>query len=152
LLGLGDAPVEKQAPANQRQPVTVSQTQPAPVSQPPPPAAVPLLESSDFAIFGQTKVNPAAPAQIALRLLVYGTGTTPLTDFTLQFAPSPGWKISPQPMPPAVLAPARQNPLSVVLYLANMNNSPFVLYVTASYKFGAQPFSERGTITRLPPP
>jgi hypothetical protein len=113
---------------------------------------VSLLETSDFAIYGQTKVNPAAPTQIALRLLIYGTGTTPLTDFTLQFTAAPGWKAAPQPVPPAVLAPARQNPLSVIVYLANMNNAPFTLYVTASYKFGAQPFTERGTISRLPPP
>jgi hypothetical protein len=121
-------------------------------AQPAAPQAAPLLEMNDFVIFGQTKANPAMPAQIALRLLVYGTGSMALSDFTLQFHPAPGWQLAPQPIPKGVLAPARQNPLSFVLYFVNLNNSPFALQVNASYKFGAQPFSERGTITRLPAP
>jgi hypothetical protein len=150
LLGLIDGPNVKPL-----QPPITAQVRQPPITAPvvaQVPQPMPLLETSDFVIYGQIKVNPPTPTQIALRMLIYGIGTTPLTDFALQVTAAPGWKAAPQPMAPAALAPNRQSPLSVIVHLVNMNNAPFALYVTASYKFGAQPVTERGTISRLPPP
>jgi hypothetical protein len=109
-----------------------------------------LVTTADFAICGQTQTNPANPRQVALRLLVYGVGHQPLSDFKLEFSATPGWQLKPPPMPPVVLQPGRQNPLSVVLYLMNSTNAPFQLQVRASYRFGAQPLTETVAITRLP--
>jgi hypothetical protein len=152
LLDLHDAKSAKsRAPAPPGQATTPL----AQVAAPVPPVArvappAELVATSDFAIYGQTQTNPANPRQLALRLLVYGVGSQPLSDFRLEFNAVPGWQLKPPPMQPVVLQPGRQNPLSVVLYLINLNNAPFQLQVKASYRFGAQPLTETAAITRLP--
>jgi hypothetical protein len=152
LLNLLDVePVTPQAPAPLVQVAAPTPQVAAPVPQgakaaPP----VELVATTDFAIYGQTQTNPGNPRQVALRLLVYGVGSQPLSDFKLEFHAAPGWQLKPPPMRPVVLQPGRQNPLSVVLYLADLTNAPFQLQVRASYRFRAQPLTETAAITRLP--
>jgi hypothetical protein len=148
LLSLGAIQGPAQAPRPAQQAQQAQQAQPAQPSGPP---VIELLSVSDFVVLGQAQPHPTDRRQIALRLLVYGTGSSPLTDFRIAFNPSPGWQIRQQPIEPAVLQPARQNPIQVLVYLSNVNNSPFQLQVKASYKFGAQPLSATGTIIKIPP-
>ena len=111
-----------------------------------------LLVKPDFAIYGQVKANAADPRQVALRLLIFGTGSTNLNDFKLAFNASPGWQLNAQPPDGSVLLPNREKPISQILYLMNSTNAPFQLQVKATYRFGSQPLSEIGVITTLPPP
>ena len=147
------------APTNQ--PSKVSNTdllsalaEPAPKPQPQaaPMQMTELLRLPDFAIYGQSKANAADPRQIALRLLIFGTGSGSLNDFKLSFNISPGWQMNIQPADGSVLLPNKQKPVSQILYLMNATNAPFQLQVKATYKFGSQPLSEVGAITTLPPP
>jgi hypothetical protein len=110
-----------------------------------------LLTKSDYVIQGRAVRNPSDPRQVALNLLVSGSGTTALSDFKMEFNPTPGWRISIKPPDKTVLPPAGAGALSQTLYLMNLTNAPFQMQVRVSYRFGAQPVTEVGTITRLPP-
>lgn len=118
---------------------------------PPKPQSTELLRKGDFIIFGQCMGNPTNPKQLALRLLIYGTGSTPLNEFKNAFQVAPGWQLNAQPPDQTVLQPSGGAPITQVLYLFNMNNSPFQMHVQTSYKFGSQPLTENGIIRILPP-
>jgi hypothetical protein len=160
LLGLlGDVstpPAANTPPAPPPKPVAAppSPVQPArPVSGAPPaqgqPTGVELLRKNDFVIYGQTRANPADQRMVALKLIVVTTGSA-LSEFRLQCQVTPGWQMNPQPPDGNVVAPGK--PVSQVIYLINTTNAPFLLNVRASYKFGAQPLTEAGSITTLPRP
>jgi hypothetical protein len=95
--------------------------------------------------------SPTDPRQIALNLLVGGVGKMALSDFKMEFNPTPGWRISIKPPDKTALPPAGAGLLSQTVYLMNLTNAPFQMQVKVSYRFGAQPVSEVGTFTRLPP-
>ena len=64
---------------------------------------------------------------------------------------TPGWQINQQHPDGNILNPVGGKPISQVIYLLNMNNSPFQMQLKAQYKFGTQPLSEVGVIRTLPP-
>ena len=111
---------------------------------------VELVKKEDFTIFGQTMLNPNDKRQIALRLLVTLNGHSQLSEYKLAFTPAVGWQIKAQPPDRNVLVP-QGPPISQVIYLLNMNNSPFSLQVKVTYKFGSQPLTETFVINSLPP-
>jgi hypothetical protein len=143
-------PQIQQPPAQPSKPVQVQPQRPAQV-QAPTVQGIELLRKGDYVICGRALGNPSDPRQVALNLLVYGTGATALTEFKMEFNPTPGWRLSVKPADKPMVPPAGQGALSQTLYLMNMNNSPFQLHIKTSYRYGAQPFSELGTVTRLPP-
>lgn len=138
-------------PIQTQMPVT---NQPAPVQQQQiqqPQAAV-LLKADDFIIYGQAKYNIQDKRQIALKLLIYGTTNSQFSGFNIEFQPSVGWKVNHQPPDSKDLLPATsQKPISQLVYLLNMNNSPFQLRLKITYKFGSQPLNFEGIVSTLPP-
>ena len=110
------------------------------------------MKVDDFIIYGQAKYNPQDKRQIALKLLIYGTSSSQFSGLTIEFQPSVGWKVNPQPPDSKDLMPAgTQKPISQLVYLLNMNNSPFQLRLKITYKFGSQPLKCEGTVSTLPP-
>lgn len=118
--------------------------------QPKVPQSTELLRKGDFVIYGQSSTNPKDPRQTALRLLFYGVGPSPLTDFNCEYQAGPGWQINIKPSDGNVLPPMGGQPITQIVYVFNMNNTPFLLQVRASYKFGSQPLTENGSIRVLP--
>jgi hypothetical protein len=114
-----------------------------------PAGAFEALAKPDFVVFGQAQKNPGNPKQIALRLLFFGTGKSPLTDVRVEYQIQPGWQLNAQPMDGTVLLPRGSSPLSQILYLVNQTNAPFSLHLRCSYKFGSQPLVEVGVINTL---
>jgi hypothetical protein len=112
-------------------------------------AVVPPLEMSDCVICVQTKVNTAMVTADRAATANRRDAVGPAQRLHAPVSADTRLAARPQPIPMGALAPARQNHLSLVLYFVNPNNAPFPLQGNASYKFGTQPFSERGTITRL---
>ncbi|OHT15219.1 Adaptin N terminal region family protein [Tritrichomonas foetus] len=145
LLSLSE-PSQQQPPQQQQQ-----QRVQQPVQQQVP-QAVELLRKDDYIIYGQTMLNPNDKRQYALRLVVSGTGASPLSEFKMAFTPSVGWQIKAQPPDRSVLGPKGSPPITQVLYLLNMNNAPFQIQTKVSFKFGTQPINETGVISVLPPP
>lgn len=140
----------KPNPIQTQMPVT---NQPAPVQQQiqQPQAAV-ILKADDFIIYGQAKYNIQDKRQIALKLLIYGTTNSQFSGFNIEFQPSVGWKVNHQPPDSKDLLPATsQKPISQLVYLLNMNNSPFQLRLKITYKFGSQPLNFEGIVSTLPP-
>jgi hypothetical protein len=125
--------------------------QPAPAPQRPQQAGVELARLAEFVVLGRAMGNPQDKRQIALNVLVYGTGQSQFTEFRMEFRIVPGWTLHPQPPDRSVLAPAGGPPVSQVVYLTNLNNGPFQMHVRFAYRFGAQPLSEAATVTTLPP-
>ncbi|KAK8900240.1 AP-1 complex subunit gamma-1 [Tritrichomonas musculus] len=143
------APTSQQLAAPQ-QPITQAQPQPQPQQQQA--SQVELMRTQDFVIFGQTRSNPNDKRQYALRLIIYNLGNSQLDDFKLAFTPSVGWQINPQPPDRSSLLPKGGTPTTQIVYLLNMNNAPFQIQTKATYKFGSQPLTEKGVITKIPPP
>lgn len=132
------------------------QTQNPPVQQPQQqiqqPQPLQLLKTDDFIVYGQAKYNPQDKRQIALKLTIYGTSSSQFSGFTIEYQASVGWKVTAQPPDSKELLPAAsQKPISQLVYLLNMNNSPFQLRVKITYKFGSQPLSTDHVINTLPP-
>lgn len=154
---LGPSTTTQSAPTTQYQqaPITQVQTQqpmaqaPPQVSQPPPQVKQ-LYATAEYVIFGQSQPNATDPRQIALRLLIYGSGRSQLSEFQIEYQPRPGWQLRTQPPDGKVLQPKGGAPIIQILYLFNQNNSPFALNLRVSYKFGSQPITENDVITVLP--
>jgi len=100
----------------------------------------------------QAMANAADPKQVTLQLVVFGTGTAPLSEFRMAFNVTAGWQMRVQPPDGVTLAANRERPISQVLYLMNATGAPFQLHVTVSYRFGSQPLAESAAIDRLPLP
>lgn len=128
----------------------VRQQQQQPVQQPQ--QQTELMKTNDFIIYGQARLNPNDKRQTALRLIIYNTGSTQLDDFKLAFHPSVGWQINVQPPDRTFLLPKGNAPTTQIVYLMNLNNSPFQLQTKVTYKFGSQPLTETGVINRIPQP
>ncbi|KAK8882757.1 AP-1 complex subunit gamma-1 [Tritrichomonas musculus] len=109
-----------------------------------------LLRSSELIVYGQAKANPKDKRQIALNLIYY-SASSQLTDFKVNIQLPPGWQVNQQQPDGNVLNPVGEKPVSQVLYLLNMNNSPFQMQLKVQYKYGTQPLSEVGVIRALPP-
>lgn len=166
LIEMSFAPTQKEnptsapssqsfVPSQQNQP-QIQQIQQQPQQQqqqqPQQPTQTELLRNQDFVIFGQTRTNQNDKRQYALRLIIYNLGNSQLDDFKIAFTPSVGWQINPQPSDRNCLLPKGGVPTTQIVYLLNMNNAPFQIQIKATYKFGSQPLTEKGVITKLPPP
>ena len=153
LLVLDDQPAPKE-PSQQNNLLDLL----APTSTPPPapqPTAPPntttLLRTNEVVVFGQAKGNPKDARQTALMLLYFATGTSPMSEFSAEYAVSAGWQLKVQPADGNQLSPLGGKPISQILYLLNANNAPFQLQVRLKYRYGMQPLSETGIIQVLPP-
>jgi hypothetical protein len=166
LLSLGAVGTAAQRPAPQVPPQVPQVPQPVqrvqqvqqpiqqihqPVQQPQQAQPTEMARLSDFIVYGQAKSNPKDPRQVALNLFFSGTGATPLTDFKIELQMPPGWQVRIQPADKNVLAPAGGAPISQIVYLLNLNNSPFQLQLKASYRFGSQPLTSNAALSQLPP-
>lgn len=146
---LGDlTPKSTPTPTPQTTAAPAPQTTAAPA---PPPQAMELLRTNEVIVYGQAKGNPQDPRQIALRLLFYTTGTSPMTEFSAEYSVTPGWQINVRPADGKQLMPLGGAPITQLVYLMNANNAPFQLQVRFSLRFGMQPLSETGVIRALPP-
>jgi len=120
----------------------------APVGKPA--QGAPVMETSDFVVFGQTQRDPRNPKQYALRLVFVGTGASELPDFKVDYVPASGWQVMAQAMDGSALQPRGGRPLAQVLYLLDRTGAAFSLRVRAAYRLGSQPLSTSGVIARLP--
>lgn len=134
-------------PSQQNQKIQQPVTQQPNTQQP---QVTELLRSSELIVYGQAKANPKDKRQIALNLIYY-SASSQLTDFKVTCQMNPGWQINQQQPDGNILNPVGGKPVSQVVYLLNMNNSPFQMQLKAQYKFGMQPLSEIGVIKALPP-
>jgi hypothetical protein len=118
--------------------------QPAPVGPPE------LLRTSDIIVFGQSKANPANPKSFALKLDFFALGQSVYTDFAVDYNATVGWQTQIAPLSGNRVGPVGGPSVSQVVYVNNLNNSPFQLQVQMRYRFGAQPLSANGVIGTLP--
>ena len=109
-----------------------------------------LLQKDNYIVYCQGKRNPQNPKQIALQLQIYSKTNNQMTNFKLEFQESPGWKISVMAPSSNILLPSGGPPITQVIYLLDMNMSPFSIRITFSYLYGTQPINETSIITTLP--
>jgi hypothetical protein len=142
LIDTAPPPPVVAAPTRQAGPAAVA---------PQPAAMTELVRQNDFVIFGQAIANVQDRRQIALNVLVFGTGQTALQDFRMDFQVSGGWQVRPQRPDGATLPPAGQGRLTQVLFLLNLTNAPFQMQIKVAYRYGTLPVSASGTVAHLPP-
>lgn len=123
-------------------PNQVTQTSPPPNDRPV------LMKTNELTVYGQIRVNPQDPRQIALQLIYYSNSSM-LTDFQASYQVNPGWKINIQKPDGNQVFPFGGKALTQVLYLLKETNIDVQIRTNLSFKFGSQPITETGIIKSL---
>ncbi|OHT02223.1 AP-1 complex subunit gamma [Tritrichomonas foetus] len=114
----------------------------APGAFKPPPGAVEALRTADFAIYFEIQRNASNPRQLAVRSSIANLGTSPLTQFSIQYGVPAGWIVRcQQPLKNAVLQARGGPPLQQVLFLENRGNARLMMKTHTTYMYGAQPLT-----------
>lgn len=116
---------------------------------PVPKGAVRVMETSDFVVFFEIKINENNQKQIAIRSSFYNKSKVELTNFHVNFGVPEGWKIHSQPPTSLTLNPYGGAPIQQVLFLENFGDFELSMRAHVSFMFHSQKITSVYDINKI---